>query len=80
MHLETAIGQFDGTIALVDQEISAALAAAPSCRPRLAEVRPAALEARATDATGYTQTAVEAQPPPDGASGYPSAAVSVRSS
>jgi DMSO/TMAO reductase YedYZ molybdopterin-dependent catalytic subunit len=38
------------------------------------------LEARATDATGYTQTAVEAQPPPDGASGYPSAAVSVRSS
>ena len=38
------------------------------------------LEARATDATGYTQTAVEAQPPPDGASGYPSATVSVRSS
>jgi DMSO/TMAO reductase YedYZ molybdopterin-dependent catalytic subunit len=38
------------------------------------------LEARATDATGYTQTAVEAQPPPNGASGYPSAAVSVRSS
>jgi DMSO/TMAO reductase YedYZ molybdopterin-dependent catalytic subunit len=38
------------------------------------------LEARATDATGYTQTAVEAQPPPNGASGYPSATVSVRSS
>jgi DMSO/TMAO reductase YedYZ molybdopterin-dependent catalytic subunit len=38
------------------------------------------LEARATDATGYTQTAVEAQPPPNGASGYPSASVSVRSS
>jgi DMSO/TMAO reductase YedYZ molybdopterin-dependent catalytic subunit len=36
------------------------------------------LEARATDATGYTQTAVTAQPPPDGASGYPSAAVTVR--
>jgi DMSO/TMAO reductase YedYZ molybdopterin-dependent catalytic subunit len=36
------------------------------------------LEARATDATGYTQTAAEAQPPPDGASGYPSAAVTVR--
>jgi DMSO/TMAO reductase YedYZ molybdopterin-dependent catalytic subunit len=38
------------------------------------------LEARATDATGYTQTAVQAQPPPNGASGYPSAAVAVRSS
>jgi len=37
------------------------------------------LEARATDATGYTQTAVVAQPPPNGASGYPSASVSVRS-
>jgi DMSO/TMAO reductase YedYZ molybdopterin-dependent catalytic subunit len=36
------------------------------------------LEARATDATGYTQTALEAQPPPNGASGYPSAAVTVR--
>ncbi len=36
------------------------------------------LEARATDATGYTQTAVAAQPPPNGASGYPSAAVTVR--
>ncbi len=38
------------------------------------------LEARATDATGYTQTAVQAQPPPNGASGYPSSAVVVRSS
>ena len=37
------------------------------------------LEARATDATGYTQTAVAAQPAPNGASGYPSASVSVRS-
>jgi DMSO/TMAO reductase YedYZ molybdopterin-dependent catalytic subunit len=37
------------------------------------------LEARATDATGYTQTAAQAQPPPNGASGYPSAAVTVRS-
>jgi DMSO/TMAO reductase YedYZ molybdopterin-dependent catalytic subunit len=36
------------------------------------------LQARATDATGYTQTAVQAQPPPNGASGYPSAAVVVR--
>src|SRR5580658_6516523 len=45
VHLETAIGQFDGTIALVGKEIDAALAAAPSCGPRLAEVRPAALGA-----------------------------------
>jgi DMSO/TMAO reductase YedYZ molybdopterin-dependent catalytic subunit len=36
------------------------------------------LEARATDAAGYTQTADQAQPPPNGASGYPSAAVTVR--
>ncbi len=38
------------------------------------------IEARATDQTGYTQTAVQAQPPPNGASGYPSAQVTVRSS
>jgi DMSO/TMAO reductase YedYZ molybdopterin-dependent catalytic subunit len=36
------------------------------------------LEARATDATGYTQTAVQAGPPPNGASGYPSTQVTVR--
>ncbi len=38
------------------------------------------LEARATDKTGYTQTPVQAEPPPNGASGYPSATVTVRSS
>ena len=38
------------------------------------------IEARATDQTGYTQTPVQAQPPPNGASGYPSAAVTVGSS
>ena len=38
------------------------------------------IEARATDATGYTQTAIQTQPPPNGASGYPSAEVTVRSS
>jgi DMSO/TMAO reductase YedYZ molybdopterin-dependent catalytic subunit len=38
------------------------------------------LEARATDHAGYTQTAVQAQPEPDGASGYPSATVTVRGS
>jgi DMSO/TMAO reductase YedYZ molybdopterin-dependent catalytic subunit len=36
------------------------------------------IEARATDATGYTQTAAAAPPTPDGASGYPSAGVNVR--
>jgi DMSO/TMAO reductase YedYZ molybdopterin-dependent catalytic subunit len=35
------------------------------------------LEARATDATGYTQTAALAPPAPDGASGYPSVSVTV---
>ena len=38
------------------------------------------LEARATDKTGYTQTAAQAQPVPNGASGYPSATVSVSGS
>jgi DMSO/TMAO reductase YedYZ molybdopterin-dependent catalytic subunit len=37
------------------------------------------IEARATDATGYTQTALQAPPPPNGASGYPSVSVSVNS-
>ena len=35
------------------------------------------LEARATDETGYTQTAVQAQPPPNGATGYPSVQVPI---
>jgi DMSO/TMAO reductase YedYZ molybdopterin-dependent catalytic subunit len=35
------------------------------------------IEARATDKTGYTQTAVQAQPEPNGASGYPSVTVTV---
>jgi len=35
------------------------------------------IEARATDKTGYTQTPVQAQPEPNGASGYPSLAVTV---
>jgi len=35
------------------------------------------IEARATDATGYTQTALLAPPEPNGATGYPSAAVNV---
>ena len=46
VHLETALGQFDGTIALVGNEVDAALAAAPECAARLAEVRPAAEASR----------------------------------
>jgi DMSO/TMAO reductase YedYZ molybdopterin-dependent catalytic subunit len=37
------------------------------------------IEARATDATGYTQTALQEPPPPNGASGYPSVSVTVDS-
>jgi hypothetical protein len=33
------------------------------------------LQARATDKTGYTQTALQAQPAPNGASGYPGVSV-----
>jgi DMSO/TMAO reductase YedYZ molybdopterin-dependent catalytic subunit len=36
------------------------------------------IEARATDATGYTQTAALAPPEPDGATGYPGVTVSVQ--
>jgi len=35
------------------------------------------LQARATDKTGYTQSATMAQPEPDGATGYPTANVTV---
>ena len=37
------------------------------------------IEARATDATGYTQTALQEPPEPNGASGYPAVPVSVTS-
>jgi uncharacterized protein (DUF885 family) len=45
VHLETALGQFDGTIALVSNQVDAALAAAPQCAAQLTRVRPAALDA-----------------------------------
>ncbi len=35
------------------------------------------IEARATDKTGYTQTSAQAQPEPNGASGYPTVSVTV---
>ncbi len=45
VHLETAVGQFAGTIALISKDIDAALEAAPQCAALLGRVRPAALEA-----------------------------------
>jgi uncharacterized protein (DUF885 family) len=45
VHLETAIGQFTGTIAVITGEIDAALVAAPGSEAQIAAVRPAALEA-----------------------------------
>jgi uncharacterized protein (DUF885 family) len=45
VHLETALGQFAGTITLVSEQVDDALKAAPQCEPQLARLRPAALEA-----------------------------------
>jgi uncharacterized protein (DUF885 family) len=66
VHLETAIGQFDGTIALVGKELDAALAAGPGSEPRLAEVRPAALEALAEHRAWLSARLAAAAPGPDG--------------
>jgi uncharacterized protein (DUF885 family) len=63
VHLETAIGQFDGTIALVSTAIDAALeeeGATPHCAARLAQVRPAALEALAGHRTWLSAQLTEA--------------------
>jgi len=66
VHLETAIGQFDGTIALVGSQVDAALSAEPSCGRRLAEVRPAALEALAEHRAWLSSRLASAAPGPDG--------------
>jgi len=66
VHLETAIGQFDGTIALVSKEIDAALEDAPASAPRIAQVRPAALEALAGHRAWLGARLDEAAPGPDG--------------
>ena len=66
VHLETALGQFDGTIALVGDQIEEALAAAPECATRLAEVRPAALEALAEHRAWLSARLSSAAPGPDG--------------
>ncbi len=47
VHLETAIGQFDGTITLIGAQVDTALEAAPQAAGQIARVRPAALEALA---------------------------------
>ena len=66
VHLETAIGQFDGTIALVSTQIDAALETAPGCGPRIGQVRPAALEALAEHRAWLSARLAEAGPGPDG--------------
>jgi uncharacterized protein (DUF885 family) len=45
VHLETAIGQFTGTISVLTDEIDAALRSAPASQAQIGAVRPAALEA-----------------------------------
>jgi uncharacterized protein (DUF885 family) len=45
VHVETAIGQFEGTVELVTTEVDRVLDAAPAVRNEIDTVRPAALEA-----------------------------------
>ena len=47
VHLETAVGQFAGTITMVTGTVDAALEAAPGCAAAIGRVRPAAVEALA---------------------------------
>ena len=47
VHLETAIGQFAGTITMVTGAVDAALEAEPGCAAAIGRVRPAAVEALA---------------------------------
>ncbi|HYB46542.1 MAG TPA: DUF885 domain-containing protein [Streptosporangiaceae bacterium] len=66
VHLETAIGQFGGTIELVSNHVDAALEAAPGSAPRVGQVRPAALEALAEHRAWLSARLTEAAPGPDG--------------
>jgi len=66
VHLETAIGQFGGTIALISNEIDAALEAAPQCAAGLAQVRRSALEALTGHRTWLSAQLAEA----DGHGGF----------
>jgi uncharacterized protein (DUF885 family) len=66
VHLETALGQFDGTITMVSKQVGEALETAPECGPRLHQVRPAALEALAGHRAWLAARLAEAAPGPDG--------------
>jgi uncharacterized protein (DUF885 family) len=66
VHVETAIGQFDGTIALVSKEVDAALEASPGSAARIGQARPAALEALAGHRAWLSARLAEAAPGPDG--------------
>jgi uncharacterized protein (DUF885 family) len=64
VHLETAIGQFDGTIAMVSSQIGTALeveGSTPQCAAQLAQVRPAALEALTGHRTWLSAQLAEAE-------------------
>ena len=66
VHLETALGQFSGTITMVSKQVEATLEAAPECGPRLEQVRPAALEALTGHRAWLAARLEEAAPGPDG--------------
>ena len=66
VHLETAIAQFGGAIALISNEIDAALEAAPQCAAGLAQVRRSALEALTGHRTWLSAQLAEA----DGHGGF----------
>ena len=66
VHLETAIGQFGGTIELVSNHVDAALEAAPGSARQMAQVRPAALEALDAHRGWLSARLAEAAPGPDG--------------
>ena len=66
VHLETALGQFGGTITMVSKQVDAALETAPECGPRLEQVRPAALEALTGHRAWLAARLEEAAPGPDG--------------
>ena len=66
VHVETAIGQFGGTIALVSNQVDDALEAAPGSARQIAQVRPAALEALDAHRGWLSARLAEAAPGPDG--------------
>jgi hypothetical protein len=71
VHLETAIGQFDGTIKLVSDFVDAALAEAmPSLVAEIERARPAALEALAEHRDWLSARLGDGSPQAHGAPGY----------